>query len=40
LCYFELGEKDNARRQFELVKSMESDPAVLATIDGYLKELN
>jgi len=40
LCYFELREKDNARRQFELVKSMESDPAVLATIDGYLKELN
>ena len=40
LCYFELGEKDNARRQFELAKSMESDPAVLATIDGYLKELN
>jgi len=40
LCYFELGKKDNARRQFELVKSMEDDPAVLATIDGYLKELN
>ena len=40
LSYFELGEKDNARRQFELVKSMEDDPAVLATIDGYLKELN
>lgn len=40
LCYFELGEQDNARRQFELVKSMEDDPAVLATIDGYLKELN
>ena len=40
LCYFELGEQDNARRQFELVKSMEDDPAVLATIDGYLNELN
>jgi tetratricopeptide (TPR) repeat protein len=40
LCYFELGEKDNAIRQFELVKSIENDPAVLATIDGYLKELN
>jgi tetratricopeptide (TPR) repeat protein len=40
LCYFELGKRDNARRQFELVKSMEDDPAVLATIDGYLKELN
>ena len=40
LCYYELGQKDNARKQFELVKSMEDDPAVLATIDGYLKELN
>jgi len=40
LCYYELGEKDKARKQFELVKSMEDDPAVLATIEGYLKELN
>jgi tetratricopeptide (TPR) repeat protein len=40
LCYYELGQKDKARKRFELVKSMEDDPAVLATIDGYLKELN
>jgi tetratricopeptide (TPR) repeat protein len=40
LCYYELGQKDKARRQFELVKSMEDDPAVLATVEGYLKELN
>jgi len=40
LCYFELGQKDKARKQFELVKSMEDDPAVLATVEGYLKELN
>ena len=40
LCYYELGEKEDAIRQFELVRSMEDDPAVLATIEGYLKELN
>jgi len=40
LCYFELGQKDKARKQFELVKSMEDDPAVLATVEGYLRELN
>jgi tetratricopeptide (TPR) repeat protein len=40
LCYFEMGDKDMAKKQFELVKSMEDDPAVLATIEGYLKELN
>jgi tetratricopeptide (TPR) repeat protein len=40
LCYYEMGQKDKARNQFELVKSMEDDPAVLATIQGYLKELN
>jgi tetratricopeptide (TPR) repeat protein len=40
LSYYELGDKDNARKQFELVKSMEEDPAVLATVEGYLRELN
>lgn len=40
LSYFESGDKNNARTQFELVKSMESDPAVIATADGYLKEIN
>jgi tetratricopeptide (TPR) repeat protein len=40
LCYFEMGQKDKAKTQFELVKSMEDDPAVLATIEGYLQELN
>lgn len=39
-CYYEAGQKDMARRQFELVRSMEDDAEVLATIDGYLKELN
>jgi tetratricopeptide (TPR) repeat protein len=40
LSYFESGDKNNARTQFELVKSMESDPAVIATADGYLKEID
>jgi tetratricopeptide (TPR) repeat protein len=40
LSYFELNEKENARKQFELVKSMEEDPAVIATVEGYLKKLN
>ena len=40
LCFFEMGQNDKARKQFELVKSMEDDPAVLATVEGYLKELN
>jgi len=40
LSYFELNENDKARKQFELVRSMEGDPAVIATVDGYLKELN
>jgi tetratricopeptide (TPR) repeat protein len=40
LSYFELKETDKARKQFELVKSMEEDPAVIATVEGYLQELN
>jgi tetratricopeptide (TPR) repeat protein len=40
LSYYNLNEKDKARKQFELVKSMEDDPAVIATVDGYLRELN
>jgi transposase len=40
LSYFQLSEKDKARKQFELVKSMEDDPAVISTVEGYLQELN
>ena len=40
LSYYELGEKGKARKQFELVKGIEDDPAVIATVEGYLKELN
>ena len=40
LSFFEQGKKSEARKQFELVKSMESDPAMVATAESYLKELN
>jgi tetratricopeptide (TPR) repeat protein len=40
LSHYELGEKEEARKQFELVKSMDDDPAVIATVEGYLKELD
>ena len=40
LSYYNLNEKDKARKQFELVKGIEEDPAVIATVEGYLKELN
>jgi len=40
LAYFNLNEKEKARKQFELVKSLEDDPAVIATVEGYLQELN
>jgi Flp pilus assembly protein TadD len=34
-----LGNKDRARAQFEKVKKLDSDPAVQATADSYLKDL-
>jgi Flp pilus assembly protein TadD len=34
------GEKELAREQFEKVRKMDTDPAVQATIDSYLKDLN
>lgn len=34
-----LGKKDRARAQFEKVKKLDSDPAVQATADSYLKDL-
>lgn len=39
LSYYELGDKAKAQSQFELVKSMGNDPAILTTVDNYLKEL-
>lgn len=34
------GNKDKARQQFELVKTLDKDPAVQATADSYLKDLD
>ena len=39
VAYMNSGNKEKARQQFEKVKKMDSDPAVLATVDSYLKEL-
>jgi tetratricopeptide (TPR) repeat protein len=33
------GDKQHAKEQFEKVKKMDSDPAVQATVDSYLKDL-
>ena len=40
IAWMNKGEKELAREQFEKVKKMDNDPAVLATIDSYLKDLN
>jgi tetratricopeptide (TPR) repeat protein len=34
-----LGRKEEARAEFERVKELDSDPAVLATVESYLKDL-
>ncbi len=39
VAYKNKGNKDKARQQFELVKKLDKDPAVLATADSYLKDL-
>lgn len=39
VSYFEAGEKIKARDQFELVKTMDQDAEVLATVDEYLEKL-
>lgn len=40
VAYMNQGEKEKARQQFEHVKKLDSDPAVHATVDSYLQELN
>ena len=40
IAWMNKGEKELAREQFEKVKKMDKDPAVHATIDSYLKDLN
>lgn len=40
LAFMNSGDKEKARLQFERVKKMDEDPAVQATVDSYLKDLN
>lgn len=39
VSYFEQGKKQEAKTQFELVKKMDDDPALAATIDNYLNQI-
>jgi len=39
VAYMNKGNKERARQQFELVKKLDKDPAVQATADSYLKDL-
>lgn len=39
IAYMNMGDNDHAREQFNLVKEMDKDPAVQATVDSYLNEL-
>ena len=39
VAYMNKGKKEKAREQFEKVKKLDSDPAVQATADSYLKDL-
>jgi Flp pilus assembly protein TadD len=39
VSYMNQGDKLKAREQFELVKKLESDPAVQQQADAYLKDL-
>jgi tetratricopeptide (TPR) repeat protein len=40
IAFMNSGDKEKARVQFEKVKKMDKDPAVQATVDSYLKDLN
>lgn len=40
LAFMNSGDKQRARVQFEKVKEMDEDPAVQATVNSYLKDLN
>jgi tetratricopeptide (TPR) repeat protein len=39
IAYMNLGDKKSAKEEFETVKKMNSDPAVQATVDSYIKDL-
>jgi tetratricopeptide (TPR) repeat protein len=40
VAFLNKGNKEKARLQFEKVKKLDNDPAVQATVDSYLKDLN
>ncbi len=40
VAFLNKGSKEKARLQFEKVKKLDNDPAVQATVDSYLKDLN
>ncbi len=40
VAYLNSGNKEKARAQFGKVKKLDNDPAVQATVDSYLKDLN
>lgn len=40
VAYLNAGKKAEARAQFEKVKKMDNDPAVQATVDSYLQQVN
>lgn len=39
VSYLEIGNKEKAKEQFKLVKSLDNDPAVQASADSYLEEI-
>ena len=39
ISYLETGAKDKAKEQFLLVKSLDDDPSVQATVDSYLEDM-
>ena len=40
VAYLKSGNKAMAKQEFEKVKAMDNDPAVQATVDSYLQEVN
>lgn len=40
VSYYEDGKEDKAREQFEKVKKLDNDPAVQASVESYLEEMN
>jgi outer membrane protein len=39
LAYYQMGDKQNAKKHFNIVKQKDTDPAVLATVEEYLSEI-